>query len=96
MSTPLAILLGGLAFVGTVEARLGETRDEIEKKVGKLEEADFRYPQIRLLRLSNKEGFSQIDYLFFKQDNPQTAKCVGVIYFKIYEDKRDKITIREA
>jgi len=37
MRTLWAILLGGLAFIGTAEARLGETMEEIEKRLGTLE-----------------------------------------------------------
>jgi len=91
-----AILLGGLALVGAAQARLGETMQEIEKRVGKCEEATYKYPGIRLLRAFNQSGFTQTDFMFFKMDDPQTAKCVGVLYLKVYSEKDEMISLEDA
>lgn len=90
MRTLWAILLGGLVLVGTAEARLGETMQQIEKRVGKLEEATFKYTGIRLFRAHNKSGFTQTDYMFFKADDPQTAKCIGAMYLKVFSEGDQK------
>jgi len=96
-----AILLGGLAFIGTAKARLGETLEEIEKRVGKLEEASyeeakFNNPKIRVLRTLNQSGITQTDFMFFKMDDPETAKCVGVSYTKVYSENDRRITLEQA
>jgi hypothetical protein len=96
MSIIGAILLGGLATAAAVQARLGETVQEIENRVGKLKEANFKYTGIRLFRAHNKSGFTQIDYMFFKADDPQTAKCIGVMYLKVFSEGDQKITFEEA
>jgi len=85
MRTLWAILLGGLAFIGTAEARLGETMEEIEKRVGALQIRDDKiFPEDCLNGVAEGQGgFDKIIFTFFKADSEK--KCVNVQYIKYSE-----------
>jgi hypothetical protein len=57
MRTLWAILLGGLALIGTAEARLGETKEQLEQRFGKGTEEN-------ILNKYKKINFTSEKYLF--------------------------------
>jgi len=91
MRTLWAILLGGLALVGTAEAtdaKLGQTLEEVKAKHGSLEEKDNRMHPNDLADYEPTtflEGFDRLTYTFFKRGNYK--KCIGVSYTKYYESR---------
>jgi len=94
MRTLWAILLGGLALVGTAEARLGETLEEIEKRVGKLDfpfedppEEGWRRNLI-VGQVTNKAGFELINYYFIRSD-PEPRKCVRIFLLEMFGSFKD-------
>jgi len=92
MRTLWAILLGGLALVGTAEARLGETIEEIEKRVGELEiRDDKKNPDLLYGIARNKRGVDAINFYFYKSDI-KPARCVKVLYGKGYKSA-DEISL---
>lgn len=82
-----------LALAGTAEARLGETFDEIQKRLGDkklVPQEETRYPNdVIKFKVENarKEtgGFDFVRYSFFKNRNTKTEKCIVVNYHKIYD-----------
>jgi len=91
MRTLWAILLGGLALVGTAtatDAKLGQTLEEVKARHGSLEEKDNgSYPNdlADYEPITFYEGFDLITYTFFKRGVHK--KCIAVIYIKIYESR---------
>ena len=86
------ILLGGLAFSGTAGARLGETIEEIENRVGILEIRDNQFnPDLISGGAFEIEGFSFIIHEFYKNDE-DPRRCVGISYHKCYESF-DEVTL---
>ena len=93
-----AILLGGLALIGTAEARLGETLEEIEKRLGKLEFKESRYSHPGLIGggAYDKEGFSFIVHSFYKNDG-EPRRCVDIMYSKGYKFLEDiTLSLKDA
>jgi len=86
MRTLWAILFGGLALVGAAEARLGETKEECEKRYGALfpmpEQGLFADPEKFYGKIVKKDfnGLA-VTLIFGKADNV----CVGVTYIKMYK-----------
>jgi len=60
MRTLWAILLGGLAFIGTAEARLGESREQVIERYGKpIEEENIQMGGAEYKRMKcSKEGYN--------------------------------------
>jgi hypothetical protein len=86
---PLCVaFLALLALLGTAEARLGETTEEIEKRVGSLKlQPDPRYPEELLDgKVIRSAGFDWIKYTFLKKDAPP-QKCVKIFFYKSYKTR---------
>ena len=78
-----AILLGGLALIGTAEARLGETIGQIEKDLGLLKfEEDLRPNEILFAKTQKRDGFDGLYFQFLKKNN----RCVTFRYGKMYKN----------
>jgi len=97
MRTLWAILLGGLALIGTAEARLGESYEVIKGRVGDLKlEADREYPlELIEARCRGIGGFDVIVFTFFREKGRSgshittsdiSGKCVGVYFGRFYEN----------
>jgi len=92
MRTLWAILLGGLTLIGSAEARLGETMEEIEKRLGTLEiRGDKKNPDLLYGIARNKRGVDAIHFYFYKNDI-KPARCVKVLYGKGY-NSADEIAL---
>ena len=96
MKTFWVFLWGGLAIIGTAEARLGETIEEIEKRLGTLHTEDhFTYPEDCFQgTVEGRGGFDKIVHTFFKKDSEK--RCVSIIYLKGFEKIEDAYRFEDA
>ena len=78
-----------LALLGTAEARLGETIEEIEARVGTLLMRDNEtFPEDCFDGVAEgQDGFDKIIFTFLKNDSKK--KCARVQYLKFYEKVGD-------
>jgi hypothetical protein len=82
----LLVLVAGQAY-----ARLGETLEEIEKRVGKLEfseKDEYSDNHDYLYATANEvSGFTRITFTFYKKElwGQKTNKCIAVVYFADYK-----------
>lgn len=97
MRTPWAILVGGLALVGTAEARLGESYEVIKGRVGNLIlSADSEHPlELIEAKCRGIGGFDVISFTFFREKGRSgshittsdiSGRCVGVHYLRFYDN----------
>ena len=81
-----ALILFMVLAAGQAYARLGETLEEIEKRVGKLEFSEKN----GYLNGTAKDvaGFTRIIFTFYKKElwGQETDRCIQVEYFKAYKD----------
>jgi hypothetical protein len=86
-----ALLLLLILVAGQAYARLGETIEEIEKRVGKLEFSDKNeYPESNdymYATANDVSGFTRITFTFYKKElwGQKTNKCIKVVYFADYK-----------
>jgi len=86
-----ALLLLLILVAGQAYARLGETVEEIEKRVGKLEFSDkCEYPESNdymYATANDVSGFTRITFTFYKKElwGQKTNKCIKVVYFADYK-----------
>ena len=87
MKSIWAILLGGLALIGTAEARLGQTIEQVQKDLGPLKlQEDGLYPSELLFGVAhNQEGFNDLYFQFLKTNK----RCVTTRYGKYYKNLAD-------
>jgi len=86
MKSLLVALFLSVALLGTAEARLGETYEEVEKRLGVLEVVTSEYPELIKARIDERGGFSAIVFYFFKDTENKPTTCCFVQYMKTSDD----------
>lgn len=106
---PLCVAsLALLGLLGTAEARLGESVEEIASRTGSgTPTADFEYPnELVVYKVRKVGGFDVVSFMFFRTKDRSgesvgmsdfSGKCVGVHYLKFYDNWDDvEMTPKDA
>jgi hypothetical protein len=83
---------------GQTHARLGETLEQIEKRVGNLQFSDGK--DYLYATANDVAGFTRITFTFYKKElwSQKTSKCIKVSYFADYSKTptKDRYTVIDA